>query len=371
MNETKWLTGVDGDAMLDFVADRLSPRQWVLVSAAFARKLWDLLPAGVLREAIDHAERAMHPLTIEERNEWTRKIDAATPAAVAAGELAQREIVKSCDPDAADIERPVLARPNQSAPAFPLFLAASRNARSSIELIGSAIGEAAEAVRLLFSEPGEEMLDLVRNRVDQASDTRTNANRTANNALRLKAKGDEIADQAAGAKNKRLYDSIAAEEVRKVEEGGRSRGEFGDFDAEEKRERAARKLLAGILREVVGNPFKPPRFEPAWRTSTVVNIARGIYEERAFDRMPVLADALLDADCDEEAVLRHCRGTELNVKEQPTHIRGCWVVETILERFAPLPPEEPGKPPRPRRRRHPYEDFDLSGGMDLGEDRLA
>jgi hypothetical protein len=370
MNETKWLTGIDGDAMLDFAADRLSPRQWLLVSAAFVRKLWDLLPPGVLRDALDFAERAERPLSAEDRGEWARKIDAAVPAAVGAGELAQREIVKSCDPDAADIDQPVLSRPNQIAPAFPLFQAASRSARQAIELIATATGEAAQAVRSLFSNPSEDMLGLVRTHVDQAADTRTNANRAANNALRLKAKGDEVADQAAGAKNKRLYESIAMEEVRKVEEGARPRGEFGDLDAEEKRDRAARKLLAGHLREVVGNPFNQPRFEAAWRTSTVVSLARGIHDDRAFDRMPILADALLDADCDEEAVLRHCRGTELNVKEQPQHIRGCWVIEMILERFEPLPPEQPGKKKdRPRRRL--LDDLDLDDPLDLGDDRLA
>ncbi len=371
MNETKWLTGVDGEAMLDLVADRLSPRQWVLLSAAFARRLWDLLPAGVLRDAIDHAERATHPLPENVRNEWLARIDAAVPAAVGAAELAQHEIVKSCDPDAADIDQPVLARPNQIAPAFPLFQAASRNARNSIEGIAGAVSEAAQAVRVLYSEPSEQLLGLVRNRVDGASETRTNANRAANNALRLKAKGDEVADQAAGAKNKRLFESIAMEEVRKVEEGTQRRGGAEDFDAEEKRERAARKLLAGFLREIVGNAFTPPRFDPVWKTSTVVALAQGIFDERAFDRMPILADALLDADCDEEAMLRHCRGTELNVKEQPTHIRGCWVIELILGRYEPLPEEKPGKKPRTRRRRDPFLDLDLGDPLDLGDDQLA
>jgi hypothetical protein len=370
MNETKWLTGVDGEAMLDLVADRLSARQWVLLSAAFARKLWDLLPDGVLRQAIDFAERATHPLSIEARNEWLAKIDAAVPAAVGVAELAQREIVKSCDPDAADIDQPVLARPNQIAPAFPLFQAASRNARTAIDSIGSAASEAAQAVRVLYSDPNEQLLVQVRNRVEEASETRTSANRAANNALRLKAKGDEIADEAAGAKNKRLYESIAMEEVRKVEEGTRQRG-VDDFDADEKRERASRKLLAGFLREIVGNAFKSPRCEPAWLTSTVVALAQGIFEDRAYDRMPILADALLDADCDEEAMLRHCRGTELNVKEQATHIRGCWVIETILGRFETLPPEKPGKKDRPRRRRDPFLDMDLGAELDLGDDRLA
>src|SRR3954464_9033195 len=111
MNEIKWLSGTDGEAMLDFVADRLTPRQWVSLSAAYARRLWDLLPDGPLRQAIDFAEKAEHPMPEAVRAEWLRKIDGATPAAVGVAELAQREIVKSCDPDSADQENPVLSRP--------------------------------------------------------------------------------------------------------------------------------------------------------------------------------------------------------------------------------------------------------------------
>ena len=369
MNESKWQTGVEGDAMFEFVADRLSPRQWVFLSAAYVRKLWDLLPEGVLRQALDFAERAEHPLPPAERDEWIVKIDAAVPQEVAAAERAQREIVKSCDPDAADLEQPVLDRPTQIAPAFPLFQGASRNARSAIEMVGTAITESAQAVRGLFAEPNEQMFEQVRGHVDQANDTRTAANRSANNALRMKQEGDELADRAASSKNKRIEESIAIEKVRRIEEGSRQRSELDEFEAEEKRERAARKLLAGFLREVVGNPFKPPRCEESWRTTTAVQLAQGIFDERAFDRTIILADALLDADCDEEAVLRHLRGTELGVKEQPIHVRGCWVIELILGRFEPLPPPDPNAPPRARQR----DEYDLDIGLpfDMGEDRLA
>ncbi|MDB5306780.1 MAG: hypothetical protein JWO38_982 [Gemmataceae bacterium] len=354
MNESKWQGGVDGDAMLEFAADRLSARQWVLLSAAHVRRLWDLLPDGVLRQAVNAAELAETPLAEADRAEWVRGVAAATPEAVGAVELAQRELVKSADPDAADVEAPVLARPNQSAPAFPLFRAASTYARASIERIGEAMTGAAEAVRLLFGEPGEEMLDRVRAAADQAAETKLRAAQAMNDALRLKQEGDELADRAAAAKNKRLEEAKALEIVRKVEEG-RQQG-AGDWEAEERRDRAARKQLAKYLREVVGNPFTPPRFEPAWRTGTVVELARGIFADRAFDRLPILADALLDADCDEEAILRHCRGTEKDVKEPPQHIRGCWVVELALGRFEPLSLPDPGAKPR---RRHLPDDFDL------------
>jgi hypothetical protein len=78
-----------------------------------------------------------------------------------------------------------------------------------------------------------------------------------------------------------------------------------------------------LLRDIVGNPFRPVAFDPRWRSADAVGLARGIYDERAFDRLPLLADALMDAGCDHEQVLGHCRS------EGP-HVRGCWVVDLVL-----------------------------------------
>jgi hypothetical protein len=65
--------------------------------------------------------------------------------------------------------------------------------------------------------------------------------------------------------------------------------------------------------------------DPHWQTSTAIGLAQAIYDQRAFDRMPILADALEDAGCTNEEVLAHCRG------EGP-HVRGCWVVDMLLAR---------------------------------------
>lgn len=360
MNEQKWLTGTDGEAMLDLVADRLLPRHWVLLSAAHVRRLWDLLPEGTLRDAVDAAELAEPPLTAGDREAWSRRITAAVPDAIAAVQRAQYEIVRSADPDSADLDQPVLERPTQLAPAFPLFRAASNHARQSIERIGEAMSQAAEAVGRLFAEPNEEMLDLVREAAGQAAETRVRANQAAADCMRLKQEGDDTADRATTVKNKRLEESKALEFVRRIEEGRNQGAE--DWSEEERRDKSARRQLARVLREVVGNPFKPPRFEDSWRTSTAVEIAKAIFQERAFDRLPLLADALLDADCDEEQLLRHCRGTELGLKEPVQHIRGCWAVELVLGRWKPVPPPEPGAKPRQRRRL--ADDFDLSLPLD-------
>ncbi len=79
-----------------------------------------------------------------------------------------------------------------------------------------------------------------------------------------------------------------------------------------------------IVRDIFGNPFRPVTFSPSWRTDTAVSLARGMYESREFSAMPILADSLQDAGCDNDDVLNHCRDP------QQVHVRGCWVVDLVL-----------------------------------------
>jgi hypothetical protein len=98
-------------------------------------------------------------------------------------------------------------------------------------------------------------------------------------------------------------------------------GYFTDFDPLERRPQSQ------IVRDVFGNPFRSlPIVGPfwlAWDDRTVPKIAQAIYDDRAFDRMPILADALEDSRCGNADILNHCR--------QPgEHVRGCWVVDLLL-----------------------------------------
>jgi hypothetical protein len=78
-----------------------------------------------------------------------------------------------------------------------------------------------------------------------------------------------------------------------------------------------------IFRDIVGDPFRPVAFDVRWRTDDVLGLARAAYDDGAFARLPMLADALMDAGCDDEAILAHCRGPG-------PHARGCWVVDLAL-----------------------------------------
>jgi hypothetical protein len=92
-------------------------------------------------------------------------------------------------------------------------------------------------------------------------------------------------------------------------------------------------LHVALLRDIFGNPFRPVLFSPSWRTDTALTLARQMYESRDFGAMPILADALQDAGCDNDDnslpprggnLLNHCRDTSL------THVRGCWVTDLVL-----------------------------------------
>jgi hypothetical protein len=99
---------------------------------------------------------------------------------------------------------------------------------------------------------------------------------------------------------------------------------------------AEKQYQVAVLRDVFGDPFRPVpagsaqrRWRKQWETfltwsnATIPQLARAVYDERRFDRLPVLADALEEAGCSDAAILSHCR-------EPAPHVRGCWVVDAIL-----------------------------------------
>jgi hypothetical protein len=77
-----------------------------------------------------------------------------------------------------------------------------------------------------------------------------------------------------------------------------------------------------LIRDVFGYPFASAVVEADWRTDTVTALAEGIAADGAFDRLPILADALEEAGCDDQRLLTHCRAGG-------PHVRGCWAVDAV------------------------------------------
>jgi hypothetical protein len=89
---------------------------------------------------------------------------------------------------------------------------------------------------------------------------------------------------------------------------------------------AQRRRLGQLIRDIFGNPFHPVSVNPgwlSWKGGTIAKLAASIYAGRAFDRLPVLVDALEEAGCSDAGVLAHLRGTG-------PHVRGCWPLDLIL-----------------------------------------
>jgi hypothetical protein len=81
---------------------------------------------------------------------------------------------------------------------------------------------------------------------------------------------------------------------------------------------------ASLIRDVFGPLlFRPMTMNPSWLRPTVRQLAQSIYDEKAFERLPILGDALEDSGCDNQDILAHCR-------KPGEHVRGCWVVDLVL-----------------------------------------
>jgi hypothetical protein len=85
-------------------------------------------------------------------------------------------------------------------------------------------------------------------------------------------------------------------------------------------------MQARLLHDLTGNTLRHiaiDRVTLAWNIGTVVSLAQAIYDDRAFDRLPILADALEDAGCNQQELLSHCRSGG-------NHCRGCWALDLLL-----------------------------------------
>lgn len=86
-----------------------------------------------------------------------------------------------------------------------------------------------------------------------------------------------------------------------------------------------------ILRDIFGGNLLQPELTEEWlqyRHGLLPKMAADIYDRQQFGELPILADVLEDAGCDEDDILSHCR-------EEPLHVRGCWVLDMLLQRDQP------------------------------------
>jgi hypothetical protein len=89
-------------------------------------------------------------------------------------------------------------------------------------------------------------------------------------------------------------------------------------------------VQSALLRDLLGNAFRPVFIDAAWLTPIVISLATAGYKERSLPsgeldqaRLAVLADALEEAGCTDTSILEHLRSPG-------PHVRGCWAVDLLI-----------------------------------------
>jgi hypothetical protein len=259
MTEAEWFSCTDPVMLLESLGERTSQRKLVLFSCACCRHFWNLLP-DVSRNCVQTAELF----------------------AEGTGERAELEAALLASQQASD---------NVGNGPFAPYGRAWRGAQAVVYMIAPLVGipQREDCIRAAIVVEAGCYIAL------------------SNEAQTMLQYASEAARQCA------LAIAFSLEGTQ------RSRFHFRYEDtSQDERECAHRSA-----RDIFGNPFRPILLHPTWRSNNVLALAQAIYDERAFDRLPILGDALEDAGCDNIDILNHCR-------EPAEHVRGCWVVDLVL-----------------------------------------
>jgi hypothetical protein len=119
-----------------------------------------------------------------------------------------------------------------------------------------------------------------------------------------------------------------------IENPGSATSDPGFSNRRAEEERAQAGLLRCIFGPLLFRSIPLARSWLPWNDGIIPKLAQGIYEDRAFDRMPILADALEDAGCADADILAHCR-------EPCEHARGCWCLDLLLAKESIHPAARP------------------------------
>jgi hypothetical protein len=277
MTEAEWLACDSPEPMLGFLQGKASDRKLRLFACACCRRVWQLLTDERSRLSVEVAERFA-----DGRAEEEELAPAFRPPAVLRAALAAADAAYARSPEFRASVSEAIARGGLGAGFRP-----------------------AVAPALAIAERGAR--DVAADAAERAAARTADAAGAADAAVRAALLAANVIAYTTG-KTDALQSVIATE----------------------------RPAQAGLVRCILGNPFRPsPPLSAAvlaWNDGTVRRIAEAVYEERQMPagtldpaRLSIVADALLDAGCNDEELIAHCRSAG-------PHSRGCWAIDLILGR---------------------------------------
>jgi hypothetical protein len=323
MNEMAWLACKNPRTMLEALADKADERKLRLFLCACCRRLWPLLTDERSRAAVEAFENSLDEAVAGAT--WPAVQPAA--AAVEAAQVAQAEAAQAAEEAQRTRTRTWAQTWAVEGTPVPAALVQTAAEQQETQAAAEAAQAALEAARV--AEAATSNLNPARATVTQAAELAVRAvgmSRLAAlsraRAARWLQRAEEEADRPVTRKKAALRAAQVAEWVEQQEETAREK----TWRTEERALRAERQAQCDLLRDIFGFPGRAVSLRAAWlkaHDGRVIKLARSIYDERRFQDLPVLADALEEAGCTNEALLSHCR-------TPGEHVRGCWVVDALL-----------------------------------------
>jgi hypothetical protein len=284
----KWLTCIDIDEMLDYLRATASSRKLTQFSCACCRRLWHLLIDSRSRRAVEAAEKSVEGIIARGEMEaaWHESVEALDRVWRNHREVSVELLSHGGAAEAGMSVAEAVVRTDEET--FDILYHVSHVALATRDAIAYS---AAKAVAQVIDPPNHvvEQTDIFDHRDNTEGPT----------------------------DNQEYYRLMASDRILvKKQDAGIIRSAWvGEMQEQ-----------CWLLREVFGNPFHPVTVDDAWlmwNGRTLVKLAQAIFEERAFERMPILADGLEEACCTDADILDHCRQPE-------QHVPGCWVLDLLL-----------------------------------------
>jgi len=305
--------------MLRYVAEQASPRKLRLFVCACVRRIWPWLRSDASRQAVEEMERQADGRRSLTPTRAMREL--ARRGAVAAEEARQTALAVRQEAD--QRRGTVWGSVWVGDPPPPSILV-----HSAAQALESHAGQqeattAAQAAELIVS-----IADGTRGAAEtaEAAAQIVVAGRlaafTRTCSVRWLHRADQEADRPVPRAKAALRASQATHWVERQEEALQERM----LPLEERTAKMERRAQCGLIRDLFGDPFHPATIEPAWldwNQGCLAKMARVIYDERKFQDLAILADALEEAGCHSLDILNHCR-------LPGEHARGCWVLDLLL-----------------------------------------
>jgi len=319
MFESRWLECKRPAPMLRYVAERASRRKRLLFVAACCRRLWPWLRGDASRRAVEELERQADASRPRSPSQAVRALARSAVSAAEERRQGANAVHQEADARRAGVWGSIWVG-DPPAPSVLVRAAAEVQEALAHQQEAEAGVQASELVAAVMEE--WDNLELVARQTTQVVVHGRIAALTRVRALRWLHRADEEADRPVPRSRAALRAAQVVQWIEQQEETIRERAER----QEERTAKVERRAQVALIRDLFGNPFRPVAIEPAcleWNEGCLVKMARTIYDERKYQDMTILADALEEAGCGTAELLNHCR--------QPgEHARGCWALDLLL-----------------------------------------